>query len=312
MALSNHSFPSILLMLCIFSLCCCEPSEQKNDQSAYIQEIKAWQESRNEEMRDTSSSWLNLVGLHWLEEGESTFGSDSSNMLLFPKHSPAFAGTFRLKDSVLHLQAAEGVSILHQGQTVEEMVLQHDMDTATTYLQMGSINFYAISRPEGMAIRVKDSQNPDLVNFKDIPNFDIQADWRLEAQLEWFDIPKSIMIPTVLGSQRLQECPAIIVFEVNGERYELYPYASYYGDPVWTVIFSDFTNGETTYGGGRFLELDAPQAGTPSMVVDFNKAYNPPCAFSAFATCPIPPPENRLALAIPAGEKNYGEMHYRH
>lgn len=309
MTLSNRSFQLILIMLYMISLCCCNPSVQKQDQTDYIQEIKDWQESRNEEMRDTSSSWLNLVGLHWLEEGESTFGSDSSNTLLFPEHSPAFAGTFMLKDSVLHLQVVEGVSILHNGQVVKEMVLQHDMDTATTYLQMGSINIHAISRPEGIAIRVKDSQNPELVNFVDIPNFDIKPDWQLEAQLEWFDQPQPIMIPTVLGSERMQECPAIIVFQVNGERYELYPYDSFYGDPVWTVIFSDLTNGETTYGGGRFLELDAPQPGAPSMIIDFNKAYNPPCAFSAFATCPIPPPENRLALAIPAGEKRYGEGH---
>ncbi len=309
MSLSNHSFQSILLMLCILSLCGCKPSEQEEDPSAYIQTIEAWQESRNEEMRDTSSSWLNLAGLHWLEPGESTFGSDSSNTILFPEHSPAFAGTFILEDSVLRLQVAEGVSILHDGQSVREMALQHDMDPETTYLQMGSINIHAISRPEGIAIRVKDSQNPDLVNFRDIPNFDIQADWRLEAQLEWFDQPQPILIPTVLGSQRMHECPAIIVFEVNGERYELYPYDSYYGGTIWTVIFSDLTNGETTYGAGRFLDLDAPEPGAPSMVIDFNKAYNPPCAFSDYATCPIPPPENRLALAIPAGEKMYGEGH---
>ncbi len=310
MTLSNYSFKSILLVLSMFSLCYCIPSEQEQeDQSAYIQTIQAWQESRNEEMRDTTSSWLNLVGLHWLEEGESTFGSDSSNTLLFPDHSPAFAGTFTLEDSVLSLQVAEGVSILHKGQAVKDMVLQHDMDPTTTYLQMGSINIHAISRPEGIAIRVKDSQNPDLVNFKDIPNFDIKADWQLEAQLEWYDQPIPIMIPTVLGSQRMQKCPALIVFEVNGERHELYPYDSFYGDPVWTVIFSDLTNGETTYGGGRFLSLDAPKPGTPSMLIDFNKAYNPPCAFSAFATCPVPPPENRLGLAIAAGEKMYGEMH---
>ena len=189
------------------------------------------------------------------------------------------------------------------------MLLNHDMQEQTTYLQLGSINMHAISRPEGIAIRIKDSQNPELVNFVDIPNFNIDANWKIEARLDWFDEPRPIQIPTVLGSERTQKCPALLVFAVAGTEYRLSPYESFYGDPVWTVIFGDATNGETTYGGGRFLSLPAPETGTGSITLDFNKAYNPPCAFSAFATCPLPPPENRLAVAIPAGEKLYGVPH---
>jgi hypothetical protein len=183
------------------------------------------------------------------------------------------------------------------------------MDEQTSYLQMGSIHFFAIQRPEGIAIRVKDSQSPELLSFEDIPNFEIDPNWKIEARLDWFPEPKSIQIPTVLGSERTQKCPALIIFEVDGKQYELSPYESFYGDPIWTLIFSDLTNGETTYGGGRFLSLPAPVLGTNTITLDFNKAYNPPCCFSPFATCPLPPPENRLALSISAGEKVYGELH---
>ncbi|GAB5554875.1 MAG: DUF1684 domain-containing protein [Saprospiraceae bacterium] len=279
------------------------------DQSEYYESINAWQESRNEEMRDTAGSWLSLVGLHWLEQGASSFGSDTSNHVQFPDTAPKFAGTFILNDTLLSIKVADGVSIKEGDQLVKEMVLRHDMNKPTTYLQMGSINFFAIQRPEGIAIRVKDSRNPELLAFEDIPNFEIDPSWKVQARLDWFETPKPIQIPTVLGSERTQECPAILVFEVNGEAFELYPYQSFYGDPEWTIIFSDLTNGESTYGGGRFLSMPAPEVGAESITLDFNKAYNPPCAFSLFATCPIPPPENSLPIAILSGEKMYGEHH---
>lgn len=294
----------IFLTLALFTLNQCG-----TDQSSYDQTIANWQEGRNAEMRDTSKSWLSLVGLYWLEQGESSFGADTSNTIQFPNSAPEFAGSFILEDTTLRIQVAEGISIRQEGALVKEMVLRHDMNKPTTYLQMGSINFFAIQRPEGIAIRVKDSQSPDLVAFEDIPDFEIDPSWKIEARLDWFETPKSIQIPTILGSERTQKCPAILVFEVDGETFELYPYQSFYGDPVWTVIFSDLTSGESTYGGGRFLSLEAPMTGAESIILDFNKAYNPPCAFSPFATCPLPPPENRLAVAIPAGEKMYGEQH---
>ncbi|MEO0339430.1 MAG: DUF1684 domain-containing protein [Bacteroidota bacterium] len=303
----NHLFSwGCFLLVSTLLFNCQAPSENLED---YSKSILDWQEERNAEMRDTSGSWLSLVGLHWLEQGQSSFGADSSNTLIFPNTGPAFAGSFILNGEELILKVTDGVSITQNGQAVKEMVLKHDMDENTTYLQMGSIRFYALSRPEGIAIRVKDSKSPDLLAFEDIPNFEIDPDWKIEAELQWFDAPQAIQIPTVLGSERTQNCPARIVFEVEGETYELSPYQSFYGDPVWTVIFSDLTNGESTYGGGRFLSLEEPAPDAKSIILDFNKAYNPPCSFSAFATCPLPPPENRLAVAIPAGEENYGVHH---
>jgi len=303
----NNTSKGLLLLLSLFLFNQC--TEKPQDDTAYLQTIETWQEDRNAEMRDTSSSWLCLVGLHWLEQGESTFGADSSNTIVFPNSAPAFAGSFVLQDTALQLKMLDGAAATHEGAPVQELMLGHDMSGATTYLQMGSINFHAIQRPEGMAIRVKDSQSPDLLAFEDIPNFPIDLNWKIEARLDWFEEPKLIQIPTVLGSERTQKCPALLVFEVDGEQYELSPYESFYGDPVWTLIFSDVTNGEKTYGGGRFLSLAAPEPGTNSITLDFNKAYNPPCAFSPFATCPLPPPENRLPLSILAGEMMYGAPH---
>jgi len=294
------------LVLLISGLFACQ--EQASSSIAYQEQIKAWQESRNTAMRD-SSSWLSLAGLFWLEEGESTFGSDTNQTLVFPPSAPAFAGTFTLKDSIVSIEVAEGIKIKHQGQWIQDMPLRTDAQSETSYLQMGSLNFYVIHRPEGWAIRVKDSQNPALLAFVDIPNFPIDQQWQVSARLDWYDPPRPIQIPTVLGSERSLNCPAKLIFEIAGHSYELSPYQSDADDPYWTIIFSDLTNGESTYGGGRFLVLTAPPAGTESMVLDFNQAYNPPCAFSPYATCPLPPPENRLSLAIPAGEQMYGEMH---
>lgn len=307
MYFKNHPLkfiPALSLFLLLFYAC----QEEPVNQEVYQNSIKNWQNERNEGVGDTTS-WLSLVGLHWLEAGESTFGADSSNTLIFPASAPDFAGSFTLSDSTVRIQVGEEVLVTHQGAPIKNMVLFSDMQKETTYLQMGHINFYVIRRPEGMAIRVKDSQNPALLAFDDIPNFPINPTWKVDARLDWYDTPRPIQIPTVLGSERTQYSPAKLVFELDGETFELSPYNSYYGDPTWTIIFSDLTNGETTYGGGRFLEIPAPQEGAASMILDFNKAYNPPCAFSPFATCPLPPPENRLALAIPAGEQMYGELH---
>lgn len=303
--MKHFSYPVLYLVLGMIALTSCE---EKPNLDSYHHQITDWQNARNGSMRD-SSSWLSLVALHWLQEGESTFGADSGNTILFPTSAPDFAGSFTLKDSTVSIRVAEGVRVLHKGQAITEMVLKSDMDEETAYLQMGHINFYIIQRPEGLAVRVKDSQNPDLLAFEDIPNFPISAAWQLEARLDWYESPQPIQIPTVLGSERTQYCPAKLIFEADGATFELSPYNSFYGDPVWTIIFSDLTNGETTYGGGRFLEITAPEVGTESIILDFNKAYNPPCAFSPFATCPLSPPENRLALAVPAGEQMYGEMH---
>ena len=123
---------SIVLLLLLFN--CTEPQQYHEP---YIQSVEAWQESRNEEMRDTSKSWLSLVGLHWLEPGESTFGADTSNTLPFPNTAPPFAGRFILEDTILKLVVAEGVQVLHEGQPVQELILRHDMNKPTTYLQMG-------------------------------------------------------------------------------------------------------------------------------------------------------------------------------
>lgn len=306
----NHVIlPILFSIIVLFLFNSCTTEENTPDLASYLRNIEAWQESRNASMRDTSKSWLSLVGLHWLDQGENTFGADATNRIQFPNTAPAFAGTFILQDSLLKLVVGDGVYIEYEGKPIQTLEMKHDMDAATTYLQMGSINFYALKRPEGIAIRVKDSQSPALLAFEDIPNFAIDPSWIMEAQLQWYGEPQPIQIPTVLGSERTQHCPAVIVFEINGEQFELSPYENFYGEPTWSIVFSDLTNGETTYEGGRFLTLDAPAPGAKTILVDFNMAYNPPCSFSVYATCPLPPPENRLSVAIPAGEREYAAAH---
>lgn len=277
------------------------------EQEAHRQEVNAWHEERLERLRQPDG-WLTLVGLFWLEEGENTFGSGEGNDLEFPAPAPPLAGVFRLEEGTVTLIPADAVAkeewqITTDGQPVTERELASDATGEPTVLALDTLRFYVIDREGRMGIRVRDHASPLLANFKGIERFPVDPTYRFDARFEPYDPPKPVEIPNILGGTFSDSSPGAVVFEYDGETFRL----DATGDPQESLflVFGDSTNSRETYGGGRFLYTEAPRDGR--VVVDFNRAYNPPCVFTPYATCPLPPPQNKLKTALRAGEKTFGK-----
>ena len=216
-------------------------------------------------------------------------------------------GVFIRKNGVVSIQVASGIKITHKGKIVKEMQLQNDHSGEPTVLKYNTLSWYVIKRGENLLIRLKDSTNARIANFKGIDYFPISADWRIKAKFEAYDTVKYIPIPTALGNVIDEPCPGALAFTIAGKDFRLDPIAET-SDEDFFLIFSDETNGRLTYGSGRFLSVAKPDR-DGFTIIDFNKAYNPPCAFSEFATCPFPPKQNHISIEVTAGEKDYGHLH---
>ena len=275
------------------------------DVEAYKKEIAEWQAKRAERLTN-DTGWFTLFGLFWLKEGENTFGSDSSNAFVFPKgKAPAFAGSFRLDHGIVRCEAKPKSAIRLNDLLVTSAVMVTDADGLTdpTTLTLGPLNFFAIKRGEQYAIRARDKENPSRKNFKGLSFFPVDPKWRIEARFEPYTPPKTIEIATIINTVELDSCPGAIVFEFEGSTYRLDAVMERGTDDAFFVMFGDGTNGKETYGLGRQMYAPFPKDGMT--VLDFNKSYNWPCAYTDFATCPIPPKQNRLSINIEAGEKMY-------
>jgi uncharacterized protein (DUF1684 family) len=263
-----------------------------------------WRARRLDSLR-SPGGWLTLVGLFWLDAGKNAVGSDPGNhVVLPPGKAPAFVGSIDRSGDAVTFHAAPGAGVSVDGKPVATQALRSDADREPTLLTLGSLSFYVIQRGDRVGVRVKDSQSEARKDFHGIESFPIDPKWRVEARLEPYDPPKSIPVPNVLGSVEPGECPGALVFQINGKTYRLDPILEK-GERDLFVIFADRTNGTQTYGAGRFLYASPPIDGRTTL--DFNKAYNPPCVFTLYATCPLPPPQNRLPIRVEAGEKAYGK-----
>jgi uncharacterized protein (DUF1684 family) len=196
-----------------------------------------------------------------------------------------------------------GMAVTVGAEQVTSSILYSDAYEETTRARMGSLVWHVIERQDQLGIRLRDTANSAISEFNGIETFPINLDWIVAARFDRFDPPRIIEVPNVLGTVTEQPSPGAVVFRVNGKKYRL----DVTGNPNaerFSVIFGDRTNGAETYNGGRFLMVEAPDEHGRTYV-DFNKAYNPPCVFTAFATCPLPPRQNRLPVRIEAGEKMY-------
>jgi uncharacterized protein (DUF1684 family) len=273
---------------------------------AYRRDIESWRARRDAGLKDPNG-WLTLVGLFWLEQGDNRFGSDPRNHVVLPAgKAPALAGTLVRSGDAVTVRAEPGSGLESDGRPVTEMALSADAKGKPTVLRLGTLSFFVIKRGDRLGVRIKDAGSPALAAFHGLASFPVDPGWRLVARFEPHPWPKSIPIANILGMTGNEPSPGVVVFEHGGKTYRLDALAG--DDGGLFLVFADQTNGRETYGAGRFLDTDPPRDG--KVVVDFNKAYNPPCAFTAFATCPLPPPQNRLAAAVTAGEKKYGEAHH--
>ncbi|MCB0116206.1 MAG: DUF1684 domain-containing protein [Caldilineaceae bacterium] len=269
---------------------------------AYAAALEEWRTQRIAELR-RPDGWLSLAGLFWLSAGRSSFGSAPDNDIIFPADKAApVIGDFVLEDGQVRVEIRAGVDVLHDGQPVAHLTLADDKSKSPTILTHRSLSWLVIRRDDQLGIRLRDSESPALTSFDGVPSFPVDPSWRVEAVLERYDPPRSIPVPTILGTLTPMPSPGALVFTVDGEEYRLDAFGAANG--ALSLIFADATTGKETYGGGRFLSVDAVDE-QDRTIIDFNRAYNPPCAFTPYATCPRPPQQNRLSLAIHAGEKSF-------
>ena len=272
------------------------------DTLAYKTEIEEWHQKRIDELK-APNGWLNLIGLLWLEEGLNTFGSDKKNNIVFPEGKiPAQAGYFLLKQNTVTLDVAKGVNITFKEQPVKNLVVFHPDSVHQPIVAFDSLRWTIIKRDDKFGIRLRDLNNSDLKNFKGIERYPVSTDWRLEAKWNPADSARTIDITNVLGQTTAQSSPGTLAFTIYDKEYKLDVLKG--NKEEYFVIFADATTGKETYGAGRFIYVKKQVDG--KTIIDFNKAYNPPCAFTEYATCPLPPIQNTLTVAIEAGEKNYG------
>jgi len=262
---------------------------------------RAWEERRLTRLQ-SDDGWLTLVGLGWLTEGANTAGSDGKAAVVFPEGTPKSIGTFTRSGSKVRFQPAAGVTVTRDGKPFPGGTVQSDEERRAKpdILQVGRFRFQLIDRGSRIGVRIKDPEARARKEFKGIPRYPASERWRIVARWEAKDPPAQIAVPNVLGEVERSPSPGIAIFTLGGKQYRLTPVLEP-GSPDLFFVFADETNRTETYGAGRFLYADPAKDGT--VVLDFNRAYNPPCAFSAFATCPLPPKQNRLALRVEAGEK---------
>ncbi|MGB5814078.1 MAG: DUF1684 domain-containing protein [Thermoanaerobaculia bacterium] len=276
---------------------------QEPEPGAYSQEIEAWRQDRVDRLT-ADDGWLTLIGLFWLSEGKNSMGSDPSNTVIFPVgKAPPHAGLIYVSGQKLRLEAEPSARIVHHGEPVTTLPLLADTQGEPTILESGNISFYVIERDKRFGVRMKNPSHPARAEFRGIDHYPVSPDWRVVARFEAYKPPKEIPIPTELGTISHQVSWGAIIFELEGQELKLDVLAEPGAEELF-IIFADKTTGAETYGGGRYLYAAAPdESGT--VIVDFNKAYNPPCVFTTFATCPLPPRQNRLPVRVEAGEKVY-------
>ena len=286
------------------------PQEVPVQDKSYLAAVETWRQERLTHLT-AEDGWLTLVGLHWLKDGAlNVGGSPDNDIRLPPAHAPRRIGVLQVKGKQVSLQVAPGVSVTQAGKLVQRAILQSDAHgQKPTVLAFGPLTFFVIQRGDALALRVRDSQATARQDFHGIPTFPVDAKWRVVGKFEAYTPPHPVQTPTAAGVVEDQVSPGAVVFTLGGQQLRLETVQEPDSQELF-IVFADATSGKDTYGSGRFLYAAQPAQG--QVVLDFNRAYNPPCAFSAFATCPLPPPGNRLPVRIEAGEKIYvGAPHLR-
>lgn len=299
-----RTFSFYFAIIFLISVLGCNQVKEKGDAS-YITSIHQWHQQREQRLKK-ENGWLNLVGLYWLTEGDNTFGSDKSNKIIFPDKAPAFIGTISLHNGQAIIKINKDINVTSNGKPVAELNMVSDSAENVTVLSLGSLRWVFITRSGKYGIRLRDVEVPLVKDFKGIDTFPVNDDWRVNAHFVPYNPPKVVSINTIIGTVEKDTVQGALEFEIAGKKYTLDPVTE--GNEFF-IIFADKTNGIETYGAGRFLYASKPDS-AELVVVDFNKAYNPPCAFTKFATCPLPPKQNYLQLEVTAGEKTYGEGHH--
>jgi uncharacterized protein len=272
---------------------------------AYRAAIEKWRADREARLRN-DGGWLQVVGLFWLKDGANSFGTGAGNTIVLPPGSaPARAGVFELREgkTTVRMEAGVEATVGNQPATVRE--LRPDVPGPADVLKLGPrLTLHVIERGGRYGIRLKDKESALLKEFTGLRWFPVQEDYRVEARFVAHASAKKIPVPNILGQVEEMASPGYVAFVIAGREVRLDPVIEEPGATELFFIFRDQTTGKQTYPAGRFLYAEMPKDGR--VTLDFNKAYSPPCAFTPYATCPLPPKQNRLPVRIEAGEMHSG------
>jgi hypothetical protein len=295
------SASAVLLCVSVQNLAADELADQSPSVEAHRASMEEWRQRRHERLA-SEDGWMTLVGLEWLQDGANRVGRSEENDIQLPGGAD-YWGTVYVGEDGLRFVRADDPGVTVDDTFADEAFMVSDADEGTpTRVRSGTLSFYPILR-ESYALRVKDTQATVRVEFTGIDNYEIQRDWRIEGRLIPAEEGTTIEIANVQGQLTATPVFGTFEFEREGMTHRLLVEMAEGSSQPW-IIFNDRTNSHGTYGAGRYVYGDEPEE-NGRLVVDFNKAYNPPCAFTDFATCPIPPQENRLNLAVTAGEKDF-------
>jgi len=298
----------LMMALCAATLAAGAASGEGSgpDRAAYRKEIEAWRQAREESLK-ADGGWLTVAGLYWLEAGDNRFGSDPACEIVLPAGSaPAQAGVFTLRDARVSVRMNPGVAATAGGKPVEAMEMRSDATDDPDVLALDALTLQVIDRGGRLGIRLKDMNSRFRKQFTGLHWYPVKARYRVEARFVPYEAARTMPIPTILGTTEPMLNPGYVLFDLHGSELRLEALQEGPDEDLF-FIFHDRTSGRQTYPAGRFLHADRPVEGV--VVLDFNRAYNPPCAFTPYATCPLPPLQNRLPVRIEAGELDYG--HHR-
>lgn len=270
------------------------------DETSYRAGIEEWRQHREKDLQ-ADGGWLTVAGLFWFKEGPNTAGADPSSDIVLPK-GPRNLGIFEFHDGKTTFRPAPGAVVTVNGKPAgPSAALRPDTEGHADQVKLETLTMFVIHRGKRYGLRMRDTESKFRAEFSGLHWFPVNDRYRVTAKFVANDPGKTIAVPNILGETEQEASPGYVLFTLNGESLRLDPVLE--GNELF-FIFHDGTSGKETYPPGRFLYSALPVDG--KVELDFNKAYNPPCAFTPFATCPLPPKQNRLPIRIEAGELNYG------
>jgi uncharacterized protein (DUF1684 family) len=267
--------------------------------AGYRAEIEKYRRDRIAELT-APDGWLAVRGLFWLHEGANTAGSDPASDIRLPRRTAKRLGVFTLAKGQVSFAADLGASVTAAGKPVTTFTFGRGEESSIT---SAGVSLAVIRRGDKIGLRMRDPESPNRTGFKGLKYFPLSSAYRLQAKYTAYEKPKQVPVPNVLGQLVSMESPGYVEFTIKGQSYRLEPVYETSRHEDLFFIFKDLTSRTETYEAGRFLHTPLPRDGVVDL--DFNRAYNPPCAFTEFATCPLPTKENQLSVRIPAGELRF-------
>lgn len=272
---------------------------------SYQQEIDAWHQKRENNLK-SETGWLTVSGLFWLDEGENTFGSAKDNKIVFPEGKAAEKmGSFTLLNDEVRLTILPSIEVKRNDTIFSTgIIFNSAIAEQSVILSYKDLRWFIIKRGNKYGVRLRDLASDARRNFTHIERYPVNENWKITTTYIAPSSKKTIPIHDVIGNTTETEFGGTLQFEIGGKSYTLD--ATLEGEDDLFIVFADYTNGIKTYGAGRFIYAKKPMEGNV-VILDFNKAYNPPCAFTDYATCPLPPDQNKLPFEVMAGELKYGK-----